>query len=302
MSFLYPTKVQTQLHVWNKELCHFVVWTRKSWEIILVPKNPSYAFTLLTVIDYYFSHIVFHLLDGDAVPPLPTLSEARKTAAAATLDKQKPPVEALDDARREIKKFVQAAARGKRQLVLQASSPVPKQKPSLLPKPATMNSSADEDGQAAVACQNVSVPQQNPTSKIPRLKRVYKKDPATDKPRNQVSHEACIVNGATSAADELSPLLCAGIQLSPTMSPALKRFKEQATYSDRATAAVSSSAAASHGVTTPSQAANPLSSSQRVLRTLSSAAMVCIVALFCTIQLFNYLRSSSTNSTDNTPC
>jgi hypothetical protein len=245
-------------------MCHFVVWTKKSWEIIQVPRNPGYAFTLLTVIDYYFSHVIFYLLNGSIVPPLPTLREAKKAAATSgTQQQQQPP--SVDPVRREVRKFVQAAARGKKQLVLQASSPVPVQDSSPL---RASNGSPDRERQAAVLCQNISVPQQKPTSKIPRLKRAHEKKPEAVSNRGG-AHIPNQRHSAAGSAAELSPLL-SQVQLSPTLSPALKRFKDQVTYSKRVPAALPKAVAQEVSTT-----------SSPVLRKLSVAAKVRFLFLLC---------------------
>ncbi len=55
-------KVQTQLHVWDRAWCHFVVWTLKDMVVVKVERQPGFADVLSLVENYYFQQFVPYLL------------------------------------------------------------------------------------------------------------------------------------------------------------------------------------------------------------------------------------------------
>lgn len=92
-------------------MCHFVVWTKQSMEVIDILRDPSYAATLQVVEEYYFKQIVHYLFDL-GLPPSST-SEA-PSASSNVPDPLVPSAQCA----RDVVKFVEPGIKGKLRLVL----------------------------------------------------------------------------------------------------------------------------------------------------------------------------------------
>ena len=61
---VYWHQVQGQLHITQRKLCFFVVWTRNWTVTIEIAKDSSWGANILKLKDFYFSHIFKCMLDG----------------------------------------------------------------------------------------------------------------------------------------------------------------------------------------------------------------------------------------------
>lgn len=54
----YWHQVQGQLHLTDRDLCYFVVWTTKETVAIPIPKDPAWGQHLLILEEFYRQHIL----------------------------------------------------------------------------------------------------------------------------------------------------------------------------------------------------------------------------------------------------
>lgn len=54
----YWHQVQGQLHITDRSLCYFVVWTTKEAIVIPIPKDPAWHGNLLLLENFYTQHML----------------------------------------------------------------------------------------------------------------------------------------------------------------------------------------------------------------------------------------------------